>query len=331
MPDSMILTRGLAIPDPNFLQPMGDAWSYGSGFSASSFSAVATSEGCGRALKIDVTGADGTSDYAITSAFTPYGVCGAPWSDDSSDRKPYVVYCIRAKTSGMAGNTAEILKAQLNQYRANGSFIVKTCKTDTGDGPTDETDWTLFTAVETGTEFNTQAYWHKLQLTFTDSDGGGGYVYISFVGVGILYGVEALTYDQIDNTYSPKIVKLTSAKTRWITPQNTLNPIIRTDNMGARSETITLAFPALSTAEKQIIERAEIWNTSQPDDDVSATASMPANRGTKQPVLVALRRAEAKSAFYADMSIGGFAQSMDWYPDSGSRWAAQVTFTERLL
>ena len=336
MADSMILTRGLAIPDPNFLHPIGDAWSYseGGGFEASDFSVVTATVGCGRALKINVTDAT-TTTHILTSSLTPYGVCGAPWVSDYTERKPYLVYCMTAKTSGCTGNLNVLVNAKLFSYSASGGQIAETCQTSTL-GPTDTTTWATVTELETGTAFHPDAYWHKLKLQFQDTtDDKGGYVLLSFVGVGIMYDgsglTPVLTNDEIDGTFGPRVMKAVTQRQKWVTPQNTLNPKTRAYNMGARSQVLGLDFPALTTTEKEIVERAEMWNLAQPDDDADGTASLPANRGTRQPVLVALRRSEAKEAFYADMQLGGFSQAMDWYPDSGSRWQTQATFQERLF
>ena len=84
MADSMILTRGLAIPDPNFLHPINTAWTY-EGFSSSDFSVETADVGCGRALKINIDDA-ATTTHILTSSFTPYGILGAPWGSTSADR-----------------------------------------------------------------------------------------------------------------------------------------------------------------------------------------------------------------------------------------------------
>jgi len=339
MADSMILTRGLAIPDPNFLHPINTAWTY-EGFSSTDFSVVTADVGCGRALKINVGGA-GTittpADYThiLTSSFTPYGVYAGPWSDTLSDRKPYLVFCMTAKTSGCTDNTNVLVNAKLYSYTSSGAVTMHTCQTETL-GPTDTTSWATVTELETGTEFDADAYWHKLKLQFQDTtDDKGGHVLLSFVGAGILYGgsgtTPVLTNDQIDGNFRPQVMKAATQRQKWVTPQNTLNPKVRAYNMGARSQVLGIDFHALTTTEKEIVERAEMWNLAQPDDDADGNASLPANRGTRQPVLVALRRSEVKEAFYADMQLGGFSQAMDWYPTSGSRWQTQATFTERLF
>jgi len=331
--DPMILTRGLPVPDPNFLKPIGTSWNY-TGFDSTKFSVEPAYSGSGRALKIDLTLAALTS-HTLISSLTPYGVGAGPMSTVAGEHSMRVVFLIIARASGVTENATDLIRAELNGYNAAGTSTGIVCATEALDlGPTDETSWTLFDSGETSVVDPDTRQW-ALRLRFQDSSPSGASLYLSFAGVGILYGSDAQTYpnDSLLHTYEPQASLGDAVRSRWARPQNATSPIADVFDGGAHKANIALQFNKLTDDEKAIIDRAvTYWNKAQPDAAATALTDYPATRAMPQPVLFALRRPGHKLAYYADVARSGFVNATPRYwPESNARWSSSLTIQERLV
>ena len=337
MADPMIITRGLAIPDPNFLHPLQDSWSYTDDFSSTDFQVRSAYQGIGRGLVVNVENADFDTHY-LRSAPTPYGVFGAPWSATTGDAHQSVIYGLIAKTSGCATNENVLVQMDLEGLSSTGSTIGYRLATDPDDGdlgPTTETDWTFFHCREE-CDLETTIYSWRLRVRFQDTTAGGGYVHIGWVGVGILYDhTDAYTSDSTSNYRPSAGIGPKQTQFRWLTPQGSLNPKTLCLNRGAHSERVALDFLALTDDEKAMMERAEYWNKGAPDDDATAVWPYIPTRGTRQPLFVAMRREGLKRAFYADATFPTWMPTTAkigqcWWPDTDNRWDGSMVFVERM-
>lgn len=339
MADPMIITRGLAIPDPNFLHPIGDSWSYSDIFDSTDFTTRVEYEGIGKSTAVNTDGADHDTHY-LTSSMSPYGVFGAPWATTALDRASTVVYGLRAKTTGASTNSTSLVRCRLRGYKSDGSASSYHFQSTT-DGAysdldvTNETDWTLFLA-RAGSNPATNIYNWKLEIGFNKSSPAGAFVHISWVGVGIMYANSSTYAFDSTSQYAPTELGPNVTRTKWLTPQTALSPKNISLNRGAHAARMSFNFLGLDSTEKAMMDRAEYWAKGQPDDDVLCRGAYPTTRGTRQPLFVALRRNGAKQAFYADAEFGptlpttARIQNGIWL-DSGTRWDRSVTFQERLF
>lgn len=331
MADSLIITRGLQVPDNNFLEPIGDAWSVnGDNLIEDDCSFHFSTEGAGREIRIDVTSLGSPGDY-LESNLTPYGVAAGPFVSDEDSRLTRWHFVCIARTSGMAGNVNQMLNMDLRGYTSAGDLIAG------GQGSADmellgQTDNVLLSAIG-ACKIHESARQYKLRLHLQDSSTGGGFVHLTMVAVGISYADTDPWLDTLSSGYQADFADQSTVRMKQLTAAGGIAPIINLPDGGAHYTQHTLNLAHLTTADKELIRRAWFWNRGSRSDDISAIGQAPLNRGTPQPVLVVLNRGTVKRAMYADFAEQVvFTQATPgWWPDSGGVWSTSLSLRERLV
>lgn len=328
MADSLIITRGLQIPDNNFLEPIGDAWSVNGDLIEDDCTFNFSTEGAGREIQIDVTSLNASGDY-LQSAMTPFGVAAGPFKSGPVSTRWHFA-CI-AKTSGVGANDVELLNMALQGYDDDGVPLGYDGNADMG--LIDQEDYTLFSVIGADT-VNPSTRQYRLRLRLQDSKNGGGHIHLIWVGVGISHNASSPYTDAISSSYQPDFADQSNARMKQLTAAGGIAPIIDLPDGGAHSRQWMLNLANLTTDDKALIRRAWYWNKGSRSDDILADGStMALNRGTSQPVLVLLNRDTVKRAMYGDFAgqVVFTQATPGWWPDSGGRWSTSLSLRERLF
>lgn len=341
MAENLILTRGLYLPDANFLWPIGDSWSY-SGFTSADFFALYPEPlgviSAGRALSIDIDGT--TFDKYIESAFTPSGIAAGPFD---TGMVCYWWSGITVRELGVAGaNTNQLIRGQLYCYDVDDNYVETIGPFDYADADgnvfKDGSNFALYFATATKSNPSTTVRKYKLRLYFQDDSvaGGGDSIQITWAGVGTSITHASPYYDKLATFYAHDAGFQSRTGLKWHSPESVPQPYVSVRSPAAQAQTLALNFPAppgLTEADKEILRECYYWNTGTPTDDIEGWGnSHSLNRGTPQPVIVAMNREGVKRAFYADFAgpLVLTQATPQWWPDTNARWTASLNLRERL-
>ena len=340
--NNFALMRGLYIPDANFSWPIEDAWEK-TGLAAGEVSAFgprpeggytgADPYGTGRNMVIALAALPTVAwDHYIESTFTPNEIGAGPWG---GSRQLRIWVGLSYRTAGVTTGTRSLVQATLVACDLDGTER-DTLVVDLGIKAA-VSDYTLVTGTAYDSAMTTTVRKYKLRLAFRQPDGGGGagYMVVDWVGVGIPSA--AAGTDAFTSWYGSAATHGSGTELKWSDSRYAERPHVLVKHRGAHAQDLSLTFPYLSAADKQLLQACYMWNTGTPTDDIEVDGNVyHTSRGTSQPVILAIDRAEGKRAFYADfvgkpryMQATGAGVAPYW-PESGAIWSASVTFRERL-
>ncbi|MCJ7551632.1 MAG: hypothetical protein MUQ30_18325 [Anaerolineae bacterium] len=337
-----IIIPGLAIPDPNFIWPVDEtsdaSWEILGGMTAAQYvqrgdnTYKDTMPTTGRVLDVHTVGAAGGITDGLLSGPTPTGImCGG-----GVIISHYLwVGCI-VKTAGVAaGNTNDLVTLRVEQFTSTGAAVGTPVNmpftSEPGRLREPVADYTLYWQSASVVLTDTTSYF-KLRMYFNiDSNGGAAdTISIPFVGC----GYSANNNPQLNTSwYTADVSTSSNNMRRQVSSRGRMNPHIFVQDQGAHAQSVNVTFPMLTEADRAKIMHAWYWNSGTPTADLDNTAYAALNRGSSQPVLVALDRDNIKKAFYADFaSPPVFTQATPgWWPDASPVWSTSLTFTERLF
>lgn len=340
--NNFALMRGLYIPDANFSWPIEDAWEK-TGLTAGEVDAfgvrpeggykAAATYGTGRNLVIALAALPTAAwDHYIESTFSPSEIGAGPWS---TTRQLRIWVGLIYRTAGVTTGTRSLVQATLVACDADGTER-DTLVVDLGIIAA-VSDYTLVTGTAYDSAMTATVRKYKLRLAFRQPDGGGGagYMVVDWVGVGIPSASDGS--DDFTSWYGSAASHGSGTETKWSDGKYAEMPHVLVKHRGAHAQDLSLQFPYLSAADKQLLQACYMWNRGTPTDDIEVQgATYHTDRGTSQPVILAIDRAEGTRAFYADF-VGRptFLQATGagvapYWPESGAIWSASVTFRERL-
>jgi len=335
-----LIMRGLYIPDANFTSPVGDCWTTGGEVSDADVTFRPAqgddyTPGTGRYMRVNIDGCSmGATGDGVTSAFSPHGVAaGHP----TSSLMKFWVGVVARTVNVSAGNTSTVLYARMREYDEDGivgnssGFISMRA----GIGAAGalfkySADWGLFTAHCSLTSSANKTH-YRLELAFVDDSVSGSNDYVDIDSVCVGLPIDTTTgYDQLSSFYDASPSDAQSTMHRVLSNRNSRNPHSFVQNP-ENAQLVSVNFPYLSLADKQVIKQCEQWHNGAPLDDIDSSAGLLTNRGNKQPVVWVMDRPEFKRAFYAYMSpFNPVVSNNGWYPSTGAIHAANLTFQEWL-
>lgn len=331
-----IITPGLAIPDSNFIWDIGDAWAKGSGIPANQVIQhgdqllTNTMPTTGKVLRVILAGLAGGANDGLLSSPTPLNIMAG----EGSGLVNIWIGCI-VKTDTIGGNNVNhLVLTELRQFDSAGGSTGTT--TFVFNKPQNLTktvsNYTVYYKVFAET-INATTVEMRLRVYFLDqtTPAGGIGVTIPWVGAGQVMDVN--TPGLSSSWYTAEVSTSSNTIRRQVSARGRMNPHIFVQDQGAHAQTVNVTFPLLTEADKAKILHAWMWNAGTPTAGVSQKAGTVLNRGTSQPVIVALDRENIKKAFYADFAAQPvFTNSTPgWLPDSDTRWSTSLTFIERLF
>ncbi len=326
--DHPLIMRGLSIPDPNFIHPIGDVWSKSSGIPVADIMPRGSTNGVGRSLSIDV-GTLGSNPW-IYSDYSPYGIGNIPFLGSARNVSFWIG--IVAKTLDIpSNNSSYVVRGFVNGYSSSGSLIASSSTVNLMQY---SADWGIFSAISTMTATDAICY-YKLYLLFANetSPSGSAAVHIDWAGTG--FPIDIANGDKLENGYIGSAISVGSKTAmQQLTPGYKTGARSRVLGFGAHRQIVNISLPMLSLDDRDKVREAYYWNRGTPTDDVeiycAGSSNNVLNRGTRQPVIVALDIEGVKSAFYANITndIVFSESSPDWIPDTGTRWSTNLNLEE---
>lgn len=336
MANNFKMMRGLYIPDANFDWPMADTWTLNNiaaaeirprGPRAIGGYEGAYTYGTGRSLAVDLAAMPAVdwTDY-IESDYSPLTIAAEPFS--SATLRIYLAAIVR--TAGVASdNTTDLVRLHLQGYTDAGA-----ASTYWATAPTfaySAGDYVLIggnvnASIAAGVD------WYKMRVYFRSPSTGAGAVMLDWVGAGIQSYTDAAG-DTISSMYTCQFAHSSQTSRKWISEDGAERPLIHISHRAAHRQEATLTFPYLSSEDEQLIQVCWMWNAGTPTDDADHDDGVyHQNRGTSQPVFIAMDREDCKRAFYADFaSAPQFSQNIQGYwPDTDAIWNATLNLRERL-
>lgn len=338
-----ILTRGIYVPDANIAWPIGDAWSP-TGFVAAQgatpyYYPLASKEaiGSGRELWLDLTNTSHLNwNYYLTSALTPFGIGAGPFLFDTPASVHWWIGIV-VKTVDIPADSTSIAKVKVLGYEADGTTLcnggpeLEFDGVGTRDDLQTSTTYELFTVRGSATP-NADCRWYKLRVFLRRRSGGPAQPRMALIWAGMGISSGASAQDKLSSWYNANpIISMGTTRKRH-SGVRTEQPYYRAQGHAVHGHNINVAFPNLSLADKEIIQAATYWNQAAPTDDIGSYSCFIANRGTPQPVIIAVRREGIKRAMYADMPAEPQLTEVtpEWMPENNGKWGTNIVFQEWL-